>query len=241
MNVPKTQVTNAVSAINLSPGEIHVLWWFIQGGIMNPFTRNRLPKGWGMCERHAWGWRIVEAAFRSGYMHGPAVFYEEVMGPALEAFETRGLAPYGRLKRRLREKGPCLMCEEGYSPDSTGVVKPQIVAQGRDLGQFRRFAQSTFPYWRTTVCGTCAGDDSPARCRSHLLEDEVEGLLGDLSFARALVSNIVHHLARYARSFQFEFRGTQTLEDQAALISAVVWCSRWELFLSAIGIPRKPG
>lgn len=221
--------------LELSPEEIHFLWWFIQGSIMNPSTRDRLRKGWGMCERHAWGWMVVEAAFRSGYMHGPAVLYDDVMGLALAAFEMRGPLQQGRLKRRLLQKGPCLMCEEGYGADSKGFVKPQIVVQGRDMSEFRSLVQSTFPYWQSTVCGRCSGDSSPVRCRRHLVEDESAGIINDLSPARELVSHILHHLVRYARSFQFEFRGTQTMEDEAALISSVGWCSGWKLFLSIVG------
>jgi hypothetical protein len=221
--------------LELSPGEIHFLWWFIQGSIMNPSTRERLRKAWGMCERHAWGWMVMEAAFRSGYMHGPAVLYEDVMGRALSAFNMLGPMQHGRLKRRLRQNGPCLMCEEGYGTKSVGFVKPRIVKQGRDLSEFRSLARSTFPFWKTAVCGRCSGDGSPARCRRHLVEDEDTGLVADLSHARELVNYIVCHLVRYARSFQFEFQGTKTLEDEAALISAVGWCNGWKLFLSIVG------
>ncbi|MCA1959312.1 MAG: hypothetical protein LDL33_00850 [Desulfomonile sp.] len=223
-----------LSAFELSPGEIHFLWWFIQGSIMNPSTRERLRKAWGMCERHAWGWMIVEAAFRSGFMHGPAVLYQDVVGLAVEAFEMQGPAQLGRLRRRLRAKGPCLMCEEGYGSESKGFVKPNIVVQGRDLSEFRSFALRTLPYWRNDICGKCSGSGSAVRCREHLVEDESARFGEDLSNHRALISDIHRRLTRYARSFQFEFRGTNTLEDTAALISAVGWCSGWTLFLSII-------
>jgi hypothetical protein len=58
----------------LSNGEINFLWWFIQGSIMSPSTRDRLWKTWGMCERHTWGFISVEAAFRQGYMMGRQFF-----------------------------------------------------------------------------------------------------------------------------------------------------------------------
>lgn len=188
-----------------------------------------------MCERHAWGWMIVEAAFRSGYMHGPAVLYEDVLGLALAAFETPGPMQSGRIRRRLRARGPCLMCEEGYGPGNKWFVKPKIVQQGRDLTEFLALARNTMPYWRRTVCGSCSGDGSPARCRRHIVEGDSVGLAGDSSASRILVSDIARHLVRYARSFQFEFRGTQSIEDEAALISAVGWCSGWKLFLSIVG------
>ncbi len=73
---------------------------------------------------------VVEAAFRSGYMHGPAVLYEDVMGLAMAAFEMHGPGQYGRLRRRLRQKGPCLMCEEGYGHESKGFVKKKSYSKG---------------------------------------------------------------------------------------------------------------
>lgn len=44
-----------ITKVQLSGGEIHYLWWFIQGSIMNPDTRYKLRDSWGLCERHAWG------------------------------------------------------------------------------------------------------------------------------------------------------------------------------------------
>lgn len=204
---------------------------------MNPSTRIRLRRAWGMCERHAWGWMIVEAAFRSGYMHGPAVLYHDVIGLAVEAFEMQGPMQHGRLRRRLRTKGPCLMCEEGYGSETKGFVKPTIVVQGRDLTEIRSFARRTSSYWKDDVCGICSGNGSPVRCRGHLVEEESAGLIADMSAHRALISDIDRRLNQYARSFQFEFRGTNTQEDTAALISAVGWCSGWRLFLSIVDAP----
>jgi len=178
---------------------------------------------------------VVEAAFRSGYMHGPAVLYEDVMGLALAAFKMHGPVQHGRLRRRLRQKGPCLMCEEGYGHASKGFVKKKIVQQGRDLSELLGLARRTEPYWRKAVCGTCAGTVSTRRCRQHLIEDESLGLGDDISAHRSLVTYLATHLVKYARSFQFQFKGSQTEEDTAALISAVGWCSGWGLFLSIMG------
>jgi hypothetical protein len=232
MNTSIVSKSSVPEPFQLSPGEIHFLWWFIQGSIMNPSTRHRMRKAWGFCERHAWGWMAVEAAFRSGYMHGPAVLYEDVMGLASTAFKMHGPAQHGRLKRRLRQKGPCLMCEEEYGPDSTGFVKKKIVQQGRDLSELLGLARRTEPHWRKSVCGTCAGTASNRRCREHLIEDESMGLADDIPAHSALVNYISAHLVKYARSFQFQYKGSQTEEDTAALISAVGWCSGWGLFLS---------
>ncbi|MGB6065377.1 MAG: hypothetical protein WBG50_11245 [Desulfomonilaceae bacterium] len=194
-----------------------------------------MRKAWGFCERHGWGWMIVEASFRTGYMHGPALLYEDLMGAALNSFELHGPAQQGRLRRRLVNKGSCLMCEEGYGPHSKGIVKEKIVRQGRDISELLRLAKKTEPYWRATVCGRCAGTASTLRCRQHLIEDESPRLANEMSGHRSLVTYICDHLAKYARSFQFEFQGSQTEEDTAALISAVGWCGGWSLLLSITG------
>jgi len=60
-------------AWQLSDGEIHYLWWYMQGSIMDPGVRQRLRRAWGMCGRHAWGALAVETAFRPGFLHGPAL------------------------------------------------------------------------------------------------------------------------------------------------------------------------
>src|SRR5208337_4046275 len=120
-------------AFQLSPGEIHFLWWFIQGSIMFPSTRDQLRRAWGMCERHAWGFISIDAAFRGGYLHGPAVLYEDLMGRAFTAMDVNALMSPGRMLRKLREKEPCIMCEGRYGPDTKGAVNADRVQKGRDL------------------------------------------------------------------------------------------------------------
>lgn len=203
---------------------------------MNPSTRDRLRKAWGMCERHAWGWMAVESSFRHGYMHGPAVLYEDIMGRALDAFDLKGPLRYQRIKQRLRSKGRCLMCEEGYGVGSNGIIKPDRVAQGRDLSPLQTLAKTTDPYWRKNVCGLCSGDGSIVRCRKHLVEDLTVGLIQDLAPHMFLVSNLAHHMSKFARSFQLEFQGTQTVDDDAALISCVGWLSGWDTFLRILNV-----
>lgn len=218
----------------LSDGEIHYLWWFIQGSIMEPGIRWRLRRAWGMCERHAWGALAVEAAFRHGYLHGPAVLYEDLIGRALRAFDLAGPWQARRLARRLRATGPCLMCEMGLGPTAPAVARKELIEQGRDVSALRVFADLTKAYWWKTVCGHCLGDGSRVRCRSHVLEDISRGSVVDLAEHRTLIEYIVGHLAVYARSFRWEYHHTESKEDQAAMISAVGWCSSWRAFIRLI-------
>jgi hypothetical protein len=220
------------SEFRLSDGEVHYLYWFIQGSIMVPDIRHRLRRAWGFCERHAWAYVLVEAAFYRGYMHGASLLYEDLLTPALSMSRIRGPVKNWRLVRNLRLKGPCPMCKMGFGPQSKGIVSADLIEKGRDVTELSALARKTEKYWQRAVCGRCAKNGSAQRCRRHLIEDASQGLIDTLSTHNSLVEYIFYHLSRYHRSFRLEFQGTQTDEDIAALISAVGWCSGWRIFLS---------
>jgi len=229
------RLTSDVSQIQLSDGEIHYLYWFIQGSIMVPNIRQRLRRAWGFCERHAWGYILVEAAFYRGFMHGASILYEDLLFLALSAFDVKGPLKNWRVMKNLISRGPCPMCEMGFGPDSKGIVRPGLIERGRDMTELRALAQRTETYWKKTICGRCIGNQSDHRCRPHLIEDISNGLIGQLSNHKALIDYIYCHISLYHRSFRLEFQGSQTEEDMAALISAVGWCSGWKTFLLIYG------
>ncbi len=226
--------------LDLSGDEVHFLWTFIQGSIMIPETRATLRRHWGMCGRHSLGFIAVEAAFRHAFLHGPAILYEDLMDRACRALAARGPLSAPWIVHRLRETGPCLMCELGYGPGpaSSRYAPEGVVERGRDLSQIRAFAGATVSWWRATVCGRCAGDGRRARCRAHLRQDLLRGV-ADPAEQRALVVRIAEHLRRYSRSFRWEDRGTETAEDRAALVSAAGWCSGWGPWLALCA--ARPG
>ena len=224
----------AIGEFKLSGGEIHYLYWYIQGSIMNSGIRHSLRKAWGFCERHGWGAVLVEAAFRHSYMHGPAILYEDILGLATQALDLHGPVKNLRLRRNLREKGPCIMCEMGLGTETKGKASPDIVQTGSDPSHLQFFAQKTKKYWERTVCGRCVKNGSLQRCRRHLIEDASIGSVRDISFHRGVLDYILEHLVIYARSFRWECKGTDTEEDRAALISAIGWCSGWRPLLSIL-------
>jgi hypothetical protein len=126
--------------LQLSEGEIHYLWWFIQASSMYPGTRWRARRCWGFCERHSWGFISIEASFRNGWMHGPAILYQDLMGRAYAAFELERPFAHWRLARRLENKELCLMCEGGLGPTSKGMASREVVERGLDLRELRAFA-----------------------------------------------------------------------------------------------------
>ncbi len=69
--VPRSQTGEATSTYQpLSSGEVHFLWWFIQGSIMDIDVFWRLRRAWGLCERRTTAWLVVEAAFRMAFCTG---------------------------------------------------------------------------------------------------------------------------------------------------------------------------
>jgi hypothetical protein len=231
----KRQGIPAEARLHISPGEINSLYWFIQGGIMEPETRQALRKAWGFCERHAWVTMLVEAAFRPGFLHGPSILYEDILSRAVSAFNFSGPLQNPRLRMRLREKGPCIMCEMGYGPETKSTVRREILETGGNPTALRAFALETREYWSRTVCGRCSHDGSWQRCRRHLLE-ELTGESGyNLTRHREFLRNMFTHLVAFTRSFQWGYHNTETDEDKASLISAVGWCSGWRPLLQIIG------
>lgn len=218
----------------LTDGEMHYVWWFIQGSIMEPDVRWRLRRGWGLCGRHAWGTIAAEAAFRHCYFHGPAILYQDLMERARRGLQPSGLGAFGRIARRLRPAGPCLMCEINLTTASAGAMRAEVIEQGRSPAMIREFAGLTRAYWEPTVCGICVGDDATARCRAHLVKAIHDRESVDWVTQRALVADILDRLEVYARSFSWEARNTDSARDRAALLSAVGWCSGWRAGLGLI-------
>lgn len=219
-----------------SDGEIHFLYWFIQGSIMNPETRWRLRQAWGFCQRHALAHLTVEFAFRNGWVHGCAVLYEDIIGRARRAFGGPARLSLW-LVLRLRQMAPCLMCELGFGPDSPAAAPADLLVRGRQVAGLRAFALSTEPYWRPALCVHCAGQAvtprSP-RCRPHLVTDLLARRPVDLAVQRRLVASIDASVSHYSRSFRLEFQGTDTVEDRAGLVAAIGWCSGWAEWLRFI-------
>ena len=216
--------------LHFSDGEVHFLWYFIQGSIMVPETRWHLRFNWGMCDRHSFAFAAVEAAFRHGFLFGQSVLYHDLMERAAAVFQTPVPLPGFAVAFQLREKEPCFMCKMGYALKSQISVPFDCLNEGRNLEPIRAFARKTEPYWRKYVCGTCAGNDAAVRCRKHLQDDLIAGTT-DLTSQRALVLNLYEHIKRYARSFHWEYKKTDTIEDQASLIGSIGWLTGWRPWL----------
>jgi hypothetical protein len=222
------------AVLPLSNGEVNFLWWFIQGSIMQVDVRRALWRGWGLCQRHALGWLCVEAAFRNGYLHGPAIVYAELMARARDALQRRGPLKLRRAAAALRAQGPCHMCDLGYGPASPGRAPPARMRTGTDPEPLRAFVAASQGEWMRFVCGRCVGSSVPARCRVHLLDDLERGVSVDLDGQQDMLQAIAFGADRYQASFQWERRGTETAADRAAFVAAVGWCSGWHMLCDVL-------
>ena len=223
----------SVSPLRLSDGEIHYLWHFMQGSFMNPHIRGDLRGAWGLCQRHAWGWLIMECSYRQDWLHGPAILYEDLMQRAQTAFSMAHGST--ALRRALETRAPCLMCGMDYGPESTGHPGQKARRCGRDLANFRSLALEAKTYWEPYVCGACLGQrDGQYLCRAHLLARLSRGRSRDrqIDVHKPLIDYLSCQLGLYARSFRWEWRGTATEENRASLIAAVGWCSGWSELLT---------
>ena len=219
----------------LSDGEVNFLWWFIQGSIMDVDVRQALWQGWGLCERHTFGWLCVEAAFRHRYLHGPAIVYAELLDRARDALAARGRLAEHRLGARLRSKGPCHLCALGYGPHSDGYAPQARTQAGRDPSNLRAFLHECRAAWQPYVCARCSAGHGDALCRVHLIAAIAAGTDAGLAAQRRLVEAIASGAARYEASYRWELRGSDTAEDRGAFVGAVGWCAGWTPLLQIAG------
>jgi hypothetical protein len=218
----------------ITDGEIHFLWWFIQGSIMTPETRNALLRGYGFCERHAWVHLSVEMSFRKRHFLGPVILYHALIEKSLKAIQARQRIRFPSTLRRLQAAGPCFLCALNINHAAAGAAPPSRLDRGRDSSGLRAFAASLAAFWRPGVCTICAGEATKAvvspRCRSHLLADLKLHKPVNLSWQQATLEELSARLARYEASF-VAGADEPSDQDRAALIAATGWCSGWRPLL----------
>jgi hypothetical protein len=221
----------------ITNGEIHFLWWFIQGSIMTPETRNALLRGYGFCERHAWVHLSVEMAFRRQHFLGPVILYRALIERSVQALRARRRGRLASSLRQLKTTGPCFLCALNIDHAGSGAAPAWRLDRGRDSSGLCTFATSLAPFWRSAVCTSCAdrGCDMvvPPRCRSHLLDDLRSRKPVDLAWQEAMLEEVSVRLARSEASF---VAGAEEPSDQdrAALVVAAGWCSGWRPLLSLL-------
>jgi hypothetical protein len=221
----------------ITDGEIHFLWWFIQGSIMDPETWNALLRAYGLCARHAWAHLNVEIAFRERHLLGPVILYRALIEQTLQAIQGRQYTSRSPL-RRLKAAAPCLLCALDINRAGSGAAPRARLDRGRDSSGLRSFATSLAPFWRAQVCAICADDADQAvafpRCRQHLLADLSSRKPIDFIWQQSNLRELAARLAKYEGSFVFG-ADRPSNQDRSALISAAGWCSGWRPLLELLG------
>jgi hypothetical protein len=218
----------------LSNGEVHYLWYFMQGSIMDPDVRRQLRNSWGFCQRHMAGWLIIESAFHNNYLHGPSILLDDLIGRAQKHLYRYQVPMVAAV--RLRNKKPCLMCSLGYNKKSTGYANANIMRRGLDMSYLRQYAHETGIYWRKFVCPQCVGDpeNEGILCRTHLIHELSQNKNSSINSQSASIDYLHEQLTFFSRSFRWEYRGTETSECKASLISVAGWLSGWTEFINLI-------
>ncbi len=222
----------------LSDGAVHFFYWFIQGSIMYPDTRDALRRSWGFCERHAWACLSVEMAFRYRFLLGPAILYEELLERAVRHLAIRGPFPRRRLLRALLTKRPCMACELDIENAGRGAFSQNLLDRGRDAEPLRSFALETKGHWRKATCGACSGDGSSLRCRPHLVQDLAAKVGVDQTAHCRNVQSVLTDLTSFYRSLLWGYTGAVTAEQQASIFVAVGWMSGWRPLLALTATQR---
>jgi len=206
--------------LKLTPAEVKQLSWFLDGAIMDPDSRRRLRRYWGLCPRHGWGLAIVECESRGGAVFVTTLLYEDLTRLAARAVRGRFLTRASRA-RRLQVEGSCPTCEyAAFAHDD-----PAWIARTRTLNQLGRFSElfrASRPEvdWRS--CPLCLGGTG-LMCRRHLLtgaaprEDLPEGLC-----------ELAGRLHALRKSMTADGRPADA-RQRAAWIEVLGWFCGWEL------------
>lgn len=236
---------------NLDSEEVRILWDFVHGDIMDSNTRRRLVEHWGMCERHAWAYAVVEielwhagAGRRGG--HQPfdvSILYTDLV----ERMRARLQRSHRRSRiRMLTGGGSCVVCDDLRGPDPSGIV---VTHAGMDLAKLTREANlmdhvrdwvvETRPVWTDLVCPDCAAEtDYPAsplspRCRPHLI---ALGEVDDAAMfaAYGTLGELYPHLRALTDSMT-QTGPSSTPEVDASWVRALAWFHGWRFPLRMLG------
>jgi hypothetical protein len=197
---PLPYVIQMINNLAITDGEIHFLWWFIQGSIMTPETRGELLRTYGLCERHAWVHLSAEMAYRKRHFRGP-VLYRSLLEKSVQAIAVRQHVGSRSPLRQLQGTGRCFLCALNIHSASAGAAPPARLERGRDSAGLRAFAARMATLWRPMVCAICANgarDAIPSsRCRRHFVTDLKAHNPIDLSRHQAVLQDLAASLARY--------------------------------------------
>jgi hypothetical protein len=222
---PEAMRVANVGSLDLSAAELKQLWWFLDGAIMNPETRQHLRRGWGLCPRHAWGYTVAEVELRGGKPFSTALLYEDLASRAASLAGHR-LRARGRLRSHLAARESCYACEyvaglPGGELELERRQWEQTVTSVNRRKRIRPLVHGLREEWQCRSCPLCL-DGAGLVCRLHLVDGAQAP--DDLSVELA-------QLARRLRAFADSLTTRRTavgLLEQASWIEALGWFAGWD-------------
>jgi hypothetical protein len=204
--------------------EVKQLWWFLDGAIMSPFTRERLAAAWGFCPRHTWAYLIAECELRL-MPRGVLILYEDLAGRAATTLKER------RWRAHLRATDICFTCEYLNLGDRDRI-EPIWVRDAECVNRMVRTAQLVAldrEHWEPRTCPKCLGGAGPL-CRRHLLAaEDTDGSISkaDRDEVAATLTNARRRMDKTLNAICWPRKPVQP-GGWSALIEVLGWFAGWE-------------
>ncbi|WP_454872166.1 hypothetical protein [Paraburkholderia xenovorans] len=198
---------------------------------------------WGFCQRHTLGLLAVCASIPRSGLNTAAVLYERMTRDA-SVILRRCASTGDSCGQLLRSEEPCPMCELGLNENSAGLIRREWLALPQSLERLRSLLNDTFDRWSPLVCSTCVHRAMGPLCRRHAADALLVGCeasdtstpgVSAVDRELAMLDTLGTQLSAYLATFLPESAGVDTGEGVAALITAVGWCTGWEMLSLALG------
>ena len=232
------------SGLPATLAETTQLWWFADGAIMDPGTREHLHRSWGLCPRHAWMYFRIENEVKYQPL-GCAVLLEDLVSRAARLLRSRHTRRH--TLSSLQASDSCFTCD--YVEGGT-IGKPPICGPSRCPGRGAAQPSLVLPvtggmatthlpectptvHPQRTTAGVCrlhlAGEltsDAPANDSSKFTYTPADAGHRGTAPVAAYLSTLTTRLTTCRKSMTAD-GPPHTPDSDAALVEALGWCSGW--------------
>ncbi|HEX7659081.1 MAG TPA: hypothetical protein VF444_06325 [Pseudonocardiaceae bacterium] len=206
--------------LDLSRVEVAQLWWFSDGAIMNPDTRERLRRSWGLCDRHTWAYFVVECELRWQPL-GTATLYQDLLERMVRSWPHPWTPPASR--RHIFAGHPwCPTCD--YAEMAAGAAWFDEEQRKANLRQrSNAFVAGCQAEWQSLMCPWCVPTGPGIPCRQHL----ASGAAAPDHTVRDALAGLRKPLTRCIRSMTHD-GPPPSPEANAALVATLGWFAGWQ-------------
>jgi hypothetical protein len=209
-----------VSSLDLSLREVKELVSFSDGAIQAPDIRRHLWKSWGLCQRHAWGYAIVESELRWQPL-GTTVLYVDLTQRAAAIARRSAVSSRARA-RRFEARSTCPTCDYLLLVDDGDERFAVRQAKVNGRARSRVWIAGSRAEWLAHSCPACLGGDG-LPCRPHLLA----GRLPCPPDLADRLDEIIKRLLRFQESMTWG-ADPATANESASLVEVLGWFAGWE-------------